>query len=76
MPGDPVDPRVAEALEHALSLGEVGVQVAACLRGRRIVDAWAGVADLATGRMVDGATLFSVFSVTKAVSVSSLHLQD
>ena len=70
-----VDPRIREALEHAVSLGEVGVQVAASVGGGRIVDAWIGVADPETGRMVDGDTLFNAFSVTKAVTASALHVQ-
>ena len=52
-------------LEHAVALGEVGVQVAASVGGGRVVDAWIGVADPETGRMVDGDTLFNAFSVTK-----------
>lgn len=55
--------------------GEVGVQVAAYLHGEPIVDAWAGMADSETGRAVDGDTLFNVFSVTKAVVATALHIQ-
>jgi len=57
------DERVAQALEHAQRLGEVGVQVAAYLGEELIVDDWIGVADPRTGRAVDGDTLFTVFSV-------------
>lgn len=54
---------------------EIGVQVAAYHNGVLVADAWAGVADPATGRTVDGDTLFNVFSVTKAVAATALHLQ-
>lgn len=53
---------------------ERGVQVAAYLDGELIVDAWAGVADPATGRAVDGETLFTVFSATKGVTATVIHL--
>jgi CubicO group peptidase (beta-lactamase class C family) len=69
------DPRVQDALDHALELGEVGVQVAAYLGDELVVDAWTGVADPETERTVDGDTLFSVFSVTKAVTATALHIQ-
>lgn len=53
---------------------ERGIQVAAYLDGRIVVDAWAGVADPATGRPVDGETLFTVFSCTKGVTATVIHL--
>jgi CubicO group peptidase (beta-lactamase class C family) len=55
--------------------GEIGVQVAAYLKGELVVDVCRGLADETTGRMVDGDTLFPVFSVTKAVTATSLHIQ-
>ena len=54
---------------------EIGVQVAAYLHGELIVDAWAGLADETTGRAVDGDTLFNVYSVTKGIAATALHLQ-
>jgi CubicO group peptidase (beta-lactamase class C family) len=53
----------------------VGVQVAAYLHGELVVDEVAGVADSQTGAPVDHETLFNVFSVTKAVTATALHLQ-
>jgi CubicO group peptidase (beta-lactamase class C family) len=72
--GTAVDPRVEEALERALALGELGVQVAAYLDGELIVDAWVGDAD-AAGTPVTAATLFPVFSVSKAITATAVHLQ-
>src|SRR5581483_9072467 len=67
---------VQRAIDHAVATGaEVGVQVAAYLNGVQVVDAWGGVADPATGRKVDGNTLFNVYSVTKAVAATALHVQ-
>lgn len=67
---------VQRAIDAAIASGaEVGVQVAAYLDGVQVVDAWGGVADPATGRKVDGETLFNVYSVTKAVAATALHIQ-
>ncbi|TDN59213.1 serine hydrolase domain-containing protein [Paraburkholderia sp. BL10I2N1] len=66
---------VQQALGYATREGgEIGVQVAAYLDGKLVIDAWSGVADLATGRPVDGETLFNVYSVTKAVAATALHI--
>jgi CubicO group peptidase (beta-lactamase class C family) len=49
---------------------EVGLQVAAYLDGKLVIDAWAGLADEATGRPVDGDTLFMLSSTTKGVTAT------
>lgn len=53
---------------------ERGLQVAAYLDGELVVDAWSGIADPATGREVDGDTLFTVFSTTKGFTATVIHL--
>jgi CubicO group peptidase (beta-lactamase class C family) len=67
--------RVDQALRAAVELGEVGVQVAAYLDGELVVDAWTGAADPDSGALVDGRTLFAIFSVSKAVTATALHIQ-
>ena len=68
--------QVQAALDEAVSNGsQIGIQVAAYLDGELVIDAWSGVADESTGRAVDGETLFNVYSVTKAVAATALHLQ-
>lgn len=68
--------RVAETVERLIADGrEIGVQAAAYLDGELVIDVAAGIADPASGRPVDHHTLFHVFSVTKAVLVTALHLQ-
>lgn len=67
--------KVDEAIARALEVGEVGVQVAAYHKGELVVDTWGGLADPKGGRPVDGDTLFNVYSVTKAVAVTALHIQ-
>jgi CubicO group peptidase (beta-lactamase class C family) len=69
------DERIERALERAVELGEIGVQVAAWRGDELVVDAWIGTADEASGRRVDGDTLFSVFSVSKAFVAAAVHLQ-
>lgn len=54
---------------------EIGVQVTAYLDGKLAIDTWGGVADPETGRKVDGDTLFNMFSVTKAIAATALHIQ-
>lgn len=75
-----IDTSVNRAVKAALDLaiaeqGEIGLQVAAYLGGELVVDCWAGVADVASGRPVDGDTLFNVFSVSKAVVSTAIHVQ-
>ena len=47
---------------------EIGLQVAAYLDGKLAVDAWAGMADMTTGKAVDGDTLFMLSSTTKGIT--------
>jgi CubicO group peptidase (beta-lactamase class C family) len=68
--------RVELAIDEAIRGGrEIGVQVAAYLDGKLVIDAWGGLADHITGRKVDGDTLFNTYSVTKAVAATALHIQ-
>ena len=63
------------ALARAIELGEVGVAVAAYSGDELIVDEWAGLTAERGGLPVEADTLFSVFSVTKAITATALHLQ-
>jgi len=51
-----------------------GAQVAVYVDGKLAVDAWAGVADVRTGTPVDGDTLFPVFSTTKGIVATVIHI--
>ena len=53
---------------------ERGAQVAVYVDGKLVVDAWAGVADVRTGAPVDGDTLFPVYSTTKGIVATVIHL--
>ncbi len=63
------------AVDAAITAGEVGLQFAVYKDGKLVVDVFGGIADKATGRKVDASTLFNVFSVTKAVTATALHIQ-
>lgn len=62
-----LDRQVAEGKER-------GVQFAAYVDGKLVVDAWAGVADVNTGAKVSPTTLFPVFSTTKGIATTLIHL--
>jgi CubicO group peptidase (beta-lactamase class C family) len=53
---------------------ERGLQVAAYLDGRLVLDTWSGLADASTQRLVDGDTLFVCFSCGKGVVATAIHL--
>lgn len=68
--------RVQKAMRKAIEQhGEVGLQVAAYLGDRLVVDLAAGFSEPASRRPVDSETLFPVFSATKAVTATALHVQ-
>lgn len=60
--------------EMVASGEEVGLQVAAYVDGKPVVDVWAGVADEANGRPVDGDTLFTSWSTTKGFVATCIHI--
>ena len=64
-----------DALNRILAGGEVGIQVAAFLHGEPLIDSWAGQTDQEGDQPVDGDTLFTIFSVTKAIAALAVHLQ-
>jgi CubicO group peptidase (beta-lactamase class C family) len=53
---------------------EIGLQVAAYLDGELVIDAWAGMADPAAEKRVDGDTLFMLSSTTKGVTATCMHV--
>src|SRR5690606_13622960 len=54
---------------------EIGIQVAAYVDGESVVNVVAGTLEPNGDRKVDEMTLFNVFSVSKAVAATALHLQ-
>ncbi len=67
--------RVQKVLNDLVSSGdEVGLQAAAYVNGELAIDVWAGLADAKTGRKVDGDTLFTVFSTSKGITATCIHI--
>jgi len=70
-----INTRVQRTLDSLIASGqEAGLQVAACIGDDLVVDAWSGVADEVTGRLVNGETLFPCWSTTKGVAATCIHL--
>src|SRR3954470_18939454 len=62
-------------LDDLVASGEErGLQAAVYYRGDLVVDAWAGMADVATGTPVTPETLFTVYSVSKGITATVLHI--
>jgi len=73
-PADANDKVWATLEELVRDTPEVGLQVAAYLDGKLVVDAWAGRADEVTGKKVDPDTLFMLSSTTKGVTTTCMHI--
>jgi CubicO group peptidase (beta-lactamase class C family) len=54
--------------------GEVGASLAIYLDGKLVVDLWGGLADTATGRPWDEDTMAVVFSSTKGMAATCMHM--
>lgn len=67
--------RASSLLDDLIEDGkEQGVQFAVYIDGQLAVDAWAGTANIVTGEPVTAETLFPVFSVTKGITSTVIHL--
>ncbi len=53
--------------------GQRGLQLAAYVNGKLLVNAWAGTLDAGSGRRVSADTLFPVFSTGKAMLATVIH---
>ena len=53
---------------------EIGLQVAAYLNGKLVIDCWAGLADQAAKKPVDGNTMFMLSSTSKGVTSTCMHV--
>ena len=73
--GEPRERQSARRARIARGGGpEIGLQVAAYVDGKLVIDAWAGKADAAARKPVDGDTLFMLSSTTKGVTSTCLHV--
>jgi CubicO group peptidase (beta-lactamase class C family) len=66
---------IQSMLDELVASGEeTGLQVAVYHHGNLVIDAVAGVADKSTGTPVTPDTLFTVYSVSKGVAATALHI--
>ena len=67
--------KVRATLEALVKEGpEIGLQVAAYLDGKPVINAWAGEADQAKKTPVNGDTLFMLSSTTKGLTATLMHI--
>jgi CubicO group peptidase (beta-lactamase class C family) len=64
--------KVLEELVYANN--EIGLQVAAYLDGKLVIDTWAGFADQVSRYSVDSETLFTSFSISKGIVATCIHI--
>ncbi len=73
---EPGNALVQAAVDKAIAHGdELGVQVCAYHRGRCFIDVAAGSAEPDLSRPADHETLFNIWSVSKAITATLLHIQ-
>jgi len=70
------DTPVRAAIRSAIDQGlEEAVHAVAYHQGKMVLNAWDGLADPANGTPAAADTLYNVYSVTKAIAATALHIQ-
>lgn len=69
-----IDALIDDAVDTCLERGEVGVQLSVRLGGDVLVERSAGTTAPDGGERVSASTLFPIFSVSKAVTATALHI--
>lgn len=70
------DTPVRDAIQAAIAAGhEEAVHIVAFHKGRQVLNVWDGLADPASEEPAKEDTLYNVYSVTKAVAATALHIQ-
>ena len=70
------DSNVRSAIRAVIDAGhEEAVHIVAYHKGTKVLDVWDGLADPASGKAATADTLYNVYSVTKAVAATALHIQ-
>jgi len=73
--GKDVNERVQKLIDGIVGRGNEGaLQVAAYYKGKLIVDAYAGLANPAKGVKASSETLFPVFSTSKGIAATAVHI--
>ncbi|MGZ5486482.1 MAG: serine hydrolase domain-containing protein, partial [Nitrososphaeraceae archaeon] len=70
-----INSKVRKVLEELIyDNGEIGLQVAAYLDGKLVIDTWAGLADELSHKPVNSETLFTAFSISKGITSTCIHI--
>ena len=70
------DSPVRAAIRAAIDAGhEEAVHIVAYHQGKQVLNLWDGLADPAQGKPAAEDTIYNVYSVTKAVAATALHIQ-
>lgn len=70
-----IQQKIQKIIDSAVDSGkERGIQVAAYFEGEIVVDAWGGFADPKKKKTVKSNTLFPVFSTTKGIEATIIHI--
>jgi CubicO group peptidase (beta-lactamase class C family) len=70
-----INSKVQKVLQELINdNGEIGLQVAAYLDDKLVIDTWAGLADEIRGQSVNGETLFTGFSISKGIVSTCIHI--
>jgi len=70
-----INNKIRKVLEELIYVnGEIGLQVAAYLNGKLVIDTWAGLADQSNQYPVDSETLFTSFSISKGIVATCIHI--
>lgn len=70
------DSQVRAAIRAAIDAGhEEAVHIVAYHQGRQVLNVWDGLADPVASKAASEDTLYNVYSVTKAVAATALHIQ-
>jgi len=72
------DPRFSEVEQefrrNFAERDEIGAAVSVCFEGRTVVDLWGGWADQEAGRLWDRDTIVTIFSCTKGLAATCMHI--
>ncbi|HBC88705.1 MAG TPA: serine hydrolase [Lentisphaeria bacterium] len=70
-----IQKKIQKMIDDAVDSGkECGIQVTAYFEGELVVDAWGGFADPKKKKTVKADTLFPVFSTTKGIAATMIHV--
>ncbi|MCL1819160.1 MAG: beta-lactamase family protein, partial [Oscillospiraceae bacterium] len=75
MKNQAIQDKMQNMLDEIIKSGrDTGIQLAVYHKGELVVNAWAGITNLETKELVTEHTMFPVFSTTKGITATMLHI--